>query len=366
LAKACVWTQALQPAPGMSDAADAAVRGCLCWPSRLSGGKAVAALSAASVVLATVAYVVVRPVPCADVSACTLDVQKEPSSFHTYAVSALLPLVVYKVLAATIEYRTSKPVLHLVPDVRSYLLPGWLLSIIFLVLLLQNVTLLCTWGSGGVLDFVHMVDASTAGLRGPRPVLTVIYMESLITVPMLIVLVGKCSLGRSLDQVAGAIIWTNTYIVLAWCAYFITDPLIRWVTVMASLGLYIWVSYAMVQWVLEFVRTHSEFESDFLLKPCIAIGLILAFAVYGIIYLASMTESITSVQERILYSCMNLGVNLVVSLVFMQITTGSYHDLLIITFLSRDFGFSRQVAEAAGGTPFHSDLEAAAWGRRRS
>jgi len=246
-------------------------------------------------------------------------------------------------MALVINYRTAMPLLDLLPGIRSVFLPSMLLCTTFAVLLAENTVLYVGWGS----EFLFHASAGHEGEPGrDRLVATVIYVEWLINVPILLVLAGKCALGRTMAQIIGPIVWTNVYILLAWGAHFVQDTNLRWGVIAVSFGLYGWVSYDMAQWAIEFRRSAPRGAPTRILRPCLTIALILLFGIYGVVYLAEGLGFVASFQERTFYMTMNIFSKLAMSLAFAGIKTGAYHDMLVGMLVNANLPFQRQVGEA--------------------
>eukprot|EP00443_Scrippsiella_acuminata_P000118 CAMPEP_0115275576 /NCGR_PEP_ID=MMETSP0270-20121206/56269_1 /TAXON_ID=71861 /ORGANISM="Scrippsiella trochoidea, Strain CCMP3099" /LENGTH=342 /DNA_ID=CAMNT_0002692137 /DNA_START=8 /DNA_END=1033 /DNA_ORIENTATION=- len=314
-----------------------------CLSDALAGSKSALILIGATVALAVFLYAVVTPRPCSEVEACQAAVQRFPHVLNAYAMCGLATILAHEFVALVINYRTALPLLDLIPSIKSVFLPSVLLCVTFAVLLAENAILFTGWGSQFLF---HASVVPGDELSRDQFVPTVIYAEWLINVPILLVLAGKCALGRPMGEIFGPLIWTNVYILLAWAAHFVEDATARWAVIAVSFALYGWVSYDMAQWAVEFHRSAPQAAPTRILRPCLTLALILLFGVYGIVYLVGFLGLITSEQERTFYMSMNIFSKLAMSLAFAGIKTGAYHDMLVGMLVNANLPFVRQVAVA--------------------
>lgn len=299
------------------------------------------------------ALALLRPKPCIESSNClALLRESAPATLHVGAVCGLSTLLLHEVASLFLHYRSAKPLSDIVEGVMDVFLPSGLLCVTFAILLAENVILLLESPAYLIHSPGHEV-----GLRGNKPVFTVIYMEWLINVPLLILLVGHCALGRAMRQVSGALIVTNVYIMVAWSSYFVVGNVLRWTLVCLSFAMYGWASLEMAQWILDWRRENREGVHDGTLRPLLCIGLIFIFGIYGIIFLFSQLGMLTSFQERAWFTCMNIGAKLAMSMAFAGIRSGAHHELLVDMLVNMHLPFQRQTAASKGSGAALSDSD---------
>jgi len=253
-----------------------------------------------------------------------------------YALAGLSTVFLHEVMSIWLAYRSSKPLATLIDGLMPVFLPSYLLCSTFFVLILENWLLPIPW----------LTHSAVQG--NGTPVYTVIYLEWLINVPILIVLGCYCALGRSLHSVAGPVVITNMYIILAWSAHFIFDARLRWTAISLSFSMYGWASYYMGKWAIEFRRNASITTPGRNLKPALVVALNVTFGIYGCVYLAKSTGKIASEMERMLYTIMNIGSKLGMSVAFAGIRTSAYNDMLVSLLVNTHIPFRRQSASNSG------------------
>jgi len=286
---------------------------------------------------AIASFAVVRPKVCKEVSNCDINQGSILNDLNHYAVAGLSTVFLNEVGSIWLAYRSSKPLAALIDGLMLVLLPSYLLCSAFFVLILENCLLPIPW-------LTH------SALYGDTPVYTVIYLEWLINVPILIVLGGKCALGRSLDSVAGPVLISNLYIILSWSANFMSDGRLRWTAISLSFSMYGWASYYMGRWANEFRLNASISTPGRNLKPALVVALIVLFGIYGCVYLAKATGTISAEMERMLYTIMNIGSKLGMSIAFASIKVSAYNDMLVSLLVNTHIPFRRQSAMNSGDT----------------
>lgn len=186
---------------------------------------------------------------------------------------------------------------------------------------------------------------------------TITYVEWLFNVPILLTLAGKCALGNSFQDIARPIVVTNVYIILSWMAYFVANPLARWMLVALAFSMYAFASVDMVGWVQKFRRECKNVSSTTYLKPYLTFGLIAIFGVYGLVYVAAMLSLITRFQERMFYSSADIASKITMSIAFGGIRASEYHELLITYLVNSNLPFKRQESDSKGSEfSLNSDL----------
>jgi len=300
----------------------------------------------AAVTLATIAGVYfivdsfIAPIRgCTEVPACTEDFDKVAglTTFNGYAICGLTTALVLEVVSLHFSYESARPVLGLINGLDNTFMPPVLLCISLFVLVLENLVFLSS-------STPWLAHAGTGG----RPVYTSIYCEWLINVPILLVLAGACALDRPSGQIARPLLVTNIYIVFAWSAHFIPDPFLRWLVVGVTFFMYGWASRDMVRWAASYRDDVDPDVSGSHLRYASAMGLIVIFGAYGIVYLCRLTDTISSYHERVWYLGMNIGSKVLMLMLFGGIRSSRYHDLIVNMLVNTHFSFRRQVAVMDG------------------
>ena len=173
-------------------------------------------------------YALARPVLCSDIEKCQLhhDDAADLIPYSRYIASALSAVLLHELVSVILTHRTAKKAIHLIPNIRESLLPSALLCTTFAVLLAENAAFLI----GDTAWFAHAASVGDADLDG-LPVYSVFYAEWLINVPILLILAGTCALGRPAPEVSEPLVITNVYMILAWCANFISSTPVRYCVV---------------------------------------------------------------------------------------------------------------------------------------
>ncbi|OLP86752.1 Granaticin polyketide synthase putative ketoacyl reductase 2 [Symbiodinium microadriaticum] len=211
-------------------------------------------------------YALARPVLCSDIEKCQLhhDDAADLIPYSRYITSALSAVLLHELVSVILTHRTAKKAIHLIPNIRESLLPSALLCTTFAVLLAENAAFLI----GDTAWFAHAASVGDADLDG-LPVYSVFYAEWLINVPILLILAGTCALSRPAPEVAEPLVITNVYMILAWCANFISSTPVRYcvvcvpwlllaVSFWASFLMYFWASRDMILWVLRWKKENPE------------------------------------------------------------------------------------------------------------
>lgn len=293
-----------------------------------------------TITTALAAYLAILPRSCIQVERCQAFNQEFPNVLNGNAFCGLVTVFMHEVTSLCLNYKSARPIMGLINGIEDVFVPPLLLCITFVVLVLENAIFM---SRNMAAVFAH-VAVDGAMPQANQPVYTAIYVEWLINVPLLLVLAGNCALGRPLRQLAGPVVATNVYIIIAWSAHFILDARLRWTLVAVSFAMYGWSSYKMSVWVLEYLRSTKKDAPSRTLRPCLAVGLIVVFGIYGLVYLCAMLGMITVYVERVSYICMNIGVKLMMSIAFAGIRSSEYTDLLIDMLVNTHLPFQRQIA----------------------
>ncbi|CAE8648781.1 unnamed protein product, partial [Polarella glacialis] len=232
----------------------------------------------------------------------------------------------------SLSYKTNVQAMSVINDMHSWLLPSQLLIVTFSVL----------WATQLIIIFSPTAwYAHTGRELDNSPVYTLQYMEWLTNVPILLTLAGKCALRRTFAEVSEVIVLTNIYIILAWASYFITDTYVRWTAVSVSFAMYAWASYDMSLWVRDYLRaTHRDTPSR-ILKPCLTVGLILIFGIYGVVYLADLLQYNSPNRTHFCFTLMDTFSKVMMSIAFVGIRSSETTEKLLELVVQRHIPFQR-------------------------
>lgn len=175
--------------------------------------------------------------------------------------------------------------------------------------------------------WVHAAQLSEAPLTF-RPVLSIHYVEWMVTVPLMLVLAGVCVLGRPFTEVIIPVIVTDMYIFLAWTASLVTSPSFRWLLVVMSFTLYGWASLGMFRWVSSFWRSESKDLPRPEIRAAIASGLVVLFALYGFVYLLAQLRAVSVVAEHLCYTLLDFSSKIAVSLILSRVQAADHWQTL--------------------------------------
>jgi hypothetical protein len=136
-------------------------------------------------------------------------------------------------------------------------------------------------------------------------------------------------------EVLPPVIMTDVYIFLSWLAFFAEEA--HWCLMLVGLSflLYFWASYDMILWIISFSKASAKRGPDFYLRVGLTIGLIIVFALYGLVYLLGTFGVITTATEDLVYTSCDVFVKMVfvLSLYFLHIAdnrsalTNAMHQL---------------------------------------
>lgn len=290
---------------------------------------------------AFLAHFLINPVSCHTVKHCSNMHKEMDGSLHHYVGTALAVLLLHELMSHYINY-TSAVKAHaseLIKNVRSWFLPSQLIVACFAILTLQHAVISFSkepW-------YAHVSANSLPYAQAP--VYTSTYVEWLINVPFLLVLSGKCALGRSNEEVAGPLIITNVYMVMSWAAFLVEGTALRWTLVIVSFLMYFWASADMLGWIRDFRMLEPLDAPGRDAKCCLTLALIVTFGIYGIVYLAAITGYIAPANERFLNLINDMITKVAVSIAFGGIRSCETMDLLIEMLIQTNIPFKRQVTE---------------------
>jgi len=278
----------------------------------------------------------VQPRPCSESAACDEVHKPVQNAVSRYAICALATCLALELASLRLTWKRAQTIVGLVVGVEFTFIPPLLLCVAFFVLILENCSVCNLW-------LIHAAAPGVGGLP-VRPIFSTIILEWLVNVPILLALGGVCALGRSLREVARPLVVTNLYIVLSWSAYFIADVKLRWLAIFVAFAMYLWASIDMIGWVNRF-RTATRKDLPARNTRCaLNYGLIAAFFVYGLVYLAAMTGILSSEGELFAYICMNVSVKLGFLLAFVGIRSSQFYDLILGLLANKVLPFERQIA----------------------
>jgi bacteriorhodopsin len=287
----------------------------------------------ATAAAAALSFLVANPRPCNQVDVCRDLFKAMPSTVNQCIFCGLFALFWHELIALYLHQRSARPLLNLITGLREFSVAPALLCVTFAVLMVENLILMSPWA-------VHLAHAGS----DEKPVFTMIYVEWLITVPVLLVLAGRCGISMKLSQLTLVVIITNVYILLAWLAHFMISSSMRWTMVCMSFALYGFVSIQMVKWVLNFFRSTPQDYPSRIMKACLTLGLILIFGIYGVVYLAGRTRHLSIFGERAAYTVMDASSKLIFSMGFAGIRSHNYHMLLVDMLVNANHPFQRQMS----------------------
>eukprot|EP00928_Gymnodinium_smaydae_P027886 TRINITY_DN21420_c0_g1_i1.p1 TRINITY_DN21420_c0_g1~~TRINITY_DN21420_c0_g1_i1.p1 ORF type:complete len:712 (+),score=69.05 TRINITY_DN21420_c0_g1_i1:63-2198(+) len=290
-----------------------------------AGGPLVWALISA--LLFAAAYVACAPVLCSQILECEAKLRGRPRQFYGTTAWVLVVLLLHELTSLVRTWRGSAEVTELVEGLRSRALPSLLLSICFATLGISQ------WHYA-ISDelFVHASPSLTSPSLGGfnlniagRPVYTAMYLEWMITVPCLLGLCGYCALGRPLQDMLAPIIATNVYILLCWAALLVDSVSLRLSLIGVSLLSFAWVSCLMMKWTSVFRSTAPADLPSRTIRPLLTEGIILLFCVYGLIFVMAATDSISCDVESMVFSFLNVGSKLGMSIAFVIVREDEYN-----------------------------------------
>lgn len=289
------------------------------------------------------------PVVCKDLVSCK-QYHHQDQDLHLYSAlisAALAAVLLQEAAAVALTHNTARKAIHLIPNIKESLLPSVLLCITFLVLLVENLPFVI----GDVPWFAHATNLNRSDLH-EQPVYTIFYAEWIINVPILLVLAGSISLGRSAVEVGEPLLITNIYIVLAWVAHFIPNVPLRYTVVSVSFLMYFRASWIMCMWVVRWRRRHPD--CHILGRPLLSFVLIIVFGIYGLVYLGRLHGLVSYRNERIFFTTMNFTTKLFASMTLAGIRSSEFQEVLLTMLANTQTSFKRAV-NYEDHTPLLSD-----------
>mmetsp|Transcript_47402 Transcript_47402/g.138231 ORF Transcript_47402/g.138231 Transcript_47402/m.138231 type:complete len:329 (-) Transcript_47402:73-1059(-) len=277
-----------------------------------------AAITVAAGILAVGTF---QPRLCSETVACGEVHKPAHNAVSRYAICMLATCLIMELASLYLTWKRAQSVVDIVVGVEFTFIPPMLLATAFFVLIIENIAVCNLW-------LIHAA-APGVGDMPARPVFSSIILEWLVNVPILIALAGASALGRPLREVARPLVVTNLYIILSWSAYFIGDGKMRWLAIGVSFGMYLWASVDMALWVYRFRKATTQDLPARNLRCALNVGLILAFFVYGLVYLAAMAGLLSSEGEMLAYVVMNVSVKLGFLLAFVGIRSSQFFDLIV-------------------------------------
>ncbi|CAE7552764.1 unnamed protein product, partial [Symbiodinium microadriaticum] len=270
-----------------------------------------------------VCWLVVSPVSCHEVPACTRHLKTYPGSWHVISCAMLLTMVMYEVMSLIATYMGAQHTQSLIPHLKSKCLPTFLLALMFGVLAsAERLFSRADW------TVAHVMPSPDGLTPVGRPVYTLQYMEWGINVPILLILAGYCSMGRPLQEISRPLVVTNIYVILCWAATATESAVLKWLLIVVSFAMYGWASYDMLGWCVAFERSAPMDLPARSIRPMLSSGLVLHLLLYGVVYVASTVGFISAHLERKSFFALTFGSKLAYSAAFVFIRADEYHKTL--------------------------------------
>ncbi|CAE7372988.1 sop2 [Symbiodinium necroappetens] len=270
-----------------------------------------------------VCWLVVSPVSCHEVPACTRHLKTYPGSWHVISCAMLLTMVMYEVMSLIATYMGAQHTQSLIPHLKSKCLPTFLLALMFGVLAsAERLFSRADW------TVAHVMPSPDGLTPVGRPVYTLQYMEWGINVPILLILAGYCSMGRPLQEISRPLVVTNIYVILCWAATATESAVLKWLLIAVSFAMYGWASYDMLGWCVAFERSAPMDLPARSIRPMLSSGLVLHLLLYGVVYVASTVGFISAHLERKSFFALTFGSKLAYSAAFVFIRADEYHKTL--------------------------------------
>ncbi|CAK9076405.1 unnamed protein product [Durusdinium trenchii] len=270
-----------------------------------------------------ICWSVMSPEACQESSTCTKYLKTYPGYYHIVSTAALVAMAGHEICGLIATYLGSKQTQALIPHLKSRCLPSFLLALMFGVLATAE-----RFFSRADWTIAH-IGPNADGLTAPgRPVYTMQYMEWGINVPILMILSGYCSLGRPVLEVSRPLIVTNVYVIFCWAAQVTSSGLLKWMLIFVSMAMYGWASVDMLQWVKDFERSAPQDLPSRGIRPWLSNGLILAFVLYGVVYMSSVMGLVDAHAERKGFFVLTFGAKIAYCAAFVFIRADEYHKTL--------------------------------------
>jgi len=292
---------------------------------------------AVTVVATLIVYLACAPVACVDVPICRDMHRTSNPRVQWFAVCALITALSTELSAFCLSWVHARRMVGIIRNIEYTFIPPLILVFALGILILENLAI--------AKEFLVHAAAEGVGNTNGRPVYTAIIFEWLVNVSFLCILSGNCAMNRPLSEVSRPLLVTNIYIIVCWAAYFVPDVGIRWTLIAIGLIMYVWASYDMVMWVVEFRKTTRCDLPSRDTRSAMAVGLIILYFIYGCIYLAGHLDLVPSNVELTYYVVMDLGSKLGFVFLFVGVRSSQFYDLLVSLIANKVVPFERQAAQ---------------------
>ncbi|CAE7253419.1 unnamed protein product [Symbiodinium pilosum] len=270
-----------------------------------------------------VCWLVVSPVSCHEVPACSRHLKTYPGSWHVISCAMLLTMVMYEVMSLVATYAGARQTQALIPHLKSKCLPTFLLALMFGVLAsAERLFSRAEW------TVAHVMPSADGLTLAGRPVYTLQYMEWGINVPILLILAGYCSMGRPIQEISRPLVVTNIYVILCWAATATESSVLKWFLIVVSFAMYGWASVDMLNWCAAFERTAPADLPARSIRPLLSSGLVVHLLLYGVVYMAAVLGLISAHLERKSFFALTFGSKIAYSAAFVFIRADEYHKTL--------------------------------------
>jgi bacteriorhodopsin len=199
-------------------------------------------------------------------------------------------------------------------------------SLILIILVVQMIK--NYWIATGKGIWIHSIQPSQDLFPQFRPVFSIHYVEWMVTVPLMLVLSGICVLGRSFSEVVVPIAATDTYIFVAWAANLVQSAGLQWLLITTTFVLYGWASIGMFRWVSNFWLSDSKDLPRPEIRAAIALGLVLLFSFYGLVYLLARLDAIDLVSEHLCYTFLDVSSKIAMSLILSRVQAADQRETM--------------------------------------
>lgn len=260
----------------------------------------------------------VSPIPCSEVPDCQAASGNLPWLYSAYAVVGLSTLLLKEGLNLLCTFwETSRSSSNLPLTLDRRLCSSLVFSILFAQVLKNS------WFATSPGTWVHTVQPVDLASEGHssifRPVFAIRYIEWMVTVPLMLILSGVCVLGRPINEVALPIIITEMYIFLAWAANLVQSPFLHFFLVVVTFISYGYASMGMFKWMSNFWRMAPRDLPNPEIRAAITLGLVVVFALYGLIYLLSQLDAVSVAAEHFCYTFLDSSSKVAMSFIFARL-----------------------------------------------
>lgn len=278
--------------------------------------------AAVTVAVALLCWVGTSPQPCQE-TVCLEQLTSYPSQDHVIAASMLFLMLIFELVSLLATYLGAKSAQAIVPQLRSRTVPSCLLSIMFAVLLVEQVMF-----TNGSWIWAHVMPSSDGLIAQGRPVYTAQFAEWCINVPIMLLLAGWCALGRPLKEVSAPLVVTNVYVIFCWAAGTTKIGMLKWTLISTSLAMYAWSSREMLRWVSAYERSAPTDLPGRAIRPLLSSGLVAYLLLYGVVYLSSAAGVMDAHVERKSFLVLTIGSKIAYCVAFVIIRADEYHQIL--------------------------------------